>query len=158
MLEFNILYFAEDDVKTGVEVSAYLDGSFVGSYRIKKLFGCSGICVFHSFKIVPIFQGKGYGSQMLQHALNQAIDLKYSRVICTIVEGNKPMEVLMAKNGFDKIDVFTNPKTSNIVNVFMLKLSEPKPQDVELDTITATLMVFLAIIIYIIILSNHTQL
>jgi len=140
--EFYKDYLAEIKSLIGQEVKINNDtthyqitaGSrIVAGWYLQEMPGCCGICVSTGAYVMPDFRKKGIGSLLNKLRIAIATELKYGLLLCTDVADNTPQQRILEKNGWDKIDVFSNPKTDNIINVHTIKLNQGPTEEEVLD-------------------------
>lgn len=86
--------------------------------EIDNLPGCSQVAVFHSVFVREQDRGKGIGRSAHAFRLQEAKDLGYNLVMCTVNEKNIAEIKILKEYGWKEATSFDSTKTGNSVLLF----------------------------------------
>jgi len=85
--------------------------------------GCCGIALFTGLKIKQEYRGRGIGKELIKLLITKAKSDNYSTLVCTDVQHNIPMIMILEEYGFKHVYTFNNNRTDNNVNISVKDLN-----------------------------------
>lgn len=93
-------------------------------FNISAFPGCCGIAILHNMHIELKLQRKGLATLFNNFAIDIATAAGFGVLICTDVANHIPVEKILAKNNWNEITTFKNPRTANEVRISMIELKK----------------------------------
>ena len=94
----------------------------VASFNISAMTGCRGVAISHKAEISELYRGKGYGAAFTELREIIAKQMNYGCIMCSVVFGNHPQQKVMLKRKWRILERFTNPRTTNQVQIYFKQL------------------------------------
>ena len=94
----------------------------VGQFSMVAFPGCCGIVVLYHASVARHYTSRGLGRLFLQLRTKAAVMAGYSKAIATAITSNKVENTLLLSEGWKPIDIFTNSRTTNIVQIYQREL------------------------------------
>jgi len=98
----------------------------VSSFKLVPMSGCGGVIISCNVSVEPDFRNKGYGTLLSNIREQMAVELRYSAMVCTVIDGNTFQQRIMEKNGWQKSVSFLNSKTGNNIIMYTKILNDGK--------------------------------
>jgi hypothetical protein len=86
--------------------------------------GCCGIAISTGAHVNNVIQNMGVGQFLHKLRVKIATDWGYGLLLCTDVDNNEAQKHILAKNQWEHIYNFENPRTDNNINIHVLKLNK----------------------------------
>lgn len=95
----------------------------VAMFSLAMLQGCCGVCVSFHARVTQLYRHSGLGTLLQQMRIDLAREMGYGLMLVTDkhVPGS-PQSKILVKNGFTDICQFYNPRSTNKVNISVIKL------------------------------------
>jgi L-amino acid N-acyltransferase YncA len=93
-------------------------GNEQGHYELNPFPGCAQLVVSNHAFIKPDYREVGHGQKQHAERLDKMQELGYDYALCTIISTNSIQRHIAAKNGWRKLDQFTNSETNNTVEIW----------------------------------------
>jgi RimJ/RimL family protein N-acetyltransferase len=90
----------------------------IGFYEINGLPGCNQVAVSNHAWISPDQRNQGFGQLAHEQRLDQARELGYDYMICTVLESNEVQIKILDNNGWTKLSTFNNRETGHRVCIY----------------------------------------
>lgn len=100
----------------------YNRNNTIASFSLASMVNCCGICVSTEARVVEAWQRKGLGTLLNAIRIDWARVLGYGLLLCTDIASNTPQRRVLAKNGWQDIHTFRNPRTGNDVVLSVINL------------------------------------
>lgn len=94
----------------------------VAEFQLYPMINCCGICVSTSAVVREDWQHKGLGTALNRARIEIARQLGYGLLLCTDIEKNTYQRTILARNGWQDLHSFVNPRTKNRVYVSAINL------------------------------------
>lgn len=82
-------------------------------FHLSQLVWCCGICVSTGAYVYEEYRNKGLGSLLNELRQHIATELGYGLLLCTDKLSNTAQRKVLAKNNWQDVYTFTNPRTGN---------------------------------------------
>ena len=80
------------------------EGQNIGHFSIEPFPGNGSVCISTDSFIVPWMRRKGYGTQMDEKRVSEALQMGYTYMLCTVRLDNKAEQALLKKRGWVYLD------------------------------------------------------
>ena len=111
-------------IATGKYLVKKVNGSFIAEWYMEEMPGCCGICVSTSVYVGTEFQNKGIGTILNEFRCSWAKEYGFGLLMATVVTDNVAQRRVLAKNGWEELKSFTNPKTTSEIAVHVYDLTK----------------------------------
>ncbi len=98
--------------------------SIIGRFMLQDMVNCSGIIVNSDVYVGKKYLNRGIGTLINLFCIDFCKYYGYGIIQATDKEDNKYQKQIFEKNGWQLITAFQNPKTHNLLNIWMYLLSE----------------------------------
>ncbi len=92
--------YLDDTGVPGILYGGFVDGVQVGFFMLRKLGIDEETWEISMLSVAPAQQGKGYGSRLLECALQKIRDFKGVLAVCAVMDGNDQVLKMLAGYGF----------------------------------------------------------
>ena len=99
-----------------------MEKEVLASFQLVQMIGCCGILVSTQSSVHRKLRGKGLGTVLNSLRVEMARNMGYGILLCTDVESNAAQRKILAKNGWQDIYDFKNPRTGNRVFISVINL------------------------------------
>ena len=113
--------FITEEKEGGKFLVRSLDGP-IATFSLQELPGCCGILISYWSEVVPEFRKKGIGAELVQIRMMAARAMKYGSMLATVDKKNSDEVSLLNNAHWNKVSEFRNPRTSNIIEVYIVNL------------------------------------
>ena len=118
------IHFDTTDVHTSTDIRMSRDVDLIGSCSVDDYPGCCGIGVLTGVKIFQGNLNKGYGTLLVEKAIEVAKEKEFSLLVATTNQHTPNMQHILKKKGFVELDItFKNKKTNNTIYQYQLVLN-----------------------------------
>ncbi len=100
----------------------YSDDS--GHWELNSFPGCNQIVVSNHAYVKPAYRGNGVGRECNIHRINQATELGYDLMLCTVKSVNTIQIRILQRNGWRMLDSFLNRESGNQVELWSKSLHQ----------------------------------
>lgn len=94
----------------------------IAQWTLTPMPGCCGILISTNSYVNYPYRKLGLGTILNKYRIQQATEKGYGLLFCTDKDTNIPQKNILAKNGWELINNFTNPRTGNLVNLHVYNL------------------------------------
>jgi len=96
--------------------------STIASFQLVEMPGCCGVLVSYHTCVSPKYREKGLASALHNIKLDMGRSMGYTMMMCTDIVGNDPQKKILRKNGWKRLAVFKNNRTTNHVSIYAKNL------------------------------------
>lgn len=96
----------------------------IAQWTLTPMPGCCGILISTNVYTNHIYRKLGLGTILNSYRIYQATKKGYGLLFCTDIDTNIPQKNILAKNGWELVNNFINPRTGNLVNLHVYNLTK----------------------------------
>lgn len=113
--------FISEEKEGGKFLVRSLEGP-IATFSLQELPGCCGVIVSYWSEVTPTYRKKGIGAELLEIRMMAARAMKYGSMLATVDKSNDEEVVLLNRARWDKVKEFRNPRTQNLIEIYLVNL------------------------------------